>query len=504
MCCARVQAPNTDVIDGSWLVTRNEACHTRRATQPLLDLRYEGAVVYTHADCACNEELALRNRHQKACHQVMTSLNAARLDKEVQSLVELIPEEVRTFRRFSAAEVLAHYSGAKLQKYTRAWERSQGRGYQDGDSRVRMFLKADKYVVRPLEDAPTKAPRCIQYRSPEYCIRLARYLFPIEEALYQAEDELGCRIFAKGRNSHQRAADLVDKAEKFLHPVFFCLDHSAWDAHVSVRHLQAEHSLYKKIFPDPLLARLLKAQLRNRGSTAKGTRFYTPGTRMSGDMNTGLGNSLLNAAILRLWLKDSGVRGSVYVDGDDSVVVVDAADCSRLKPVKEWMATMGMETKLEIAWDLESCEFCQCRPVWDGVGWRMVRNPVRVLERIGWSVQPNSSAKFCARLIRTIGECELALSMGVPVLQVLAEVVRDAGSGALWSGYEGWYQARLERYKPGRAVPKEITQEARLSFEAAWGWSVSEQLAAEQSLRAMASTVLQSGDWAQWSSLQGW
>jgi hypothetical protein len=475
----------------SWYRLGRAVCETKRHTVPLGTPH--AAVVFTHSDCACNEELALANRHQKGGNQPTQEAMLQLREQLVWLHERSLEAQTCGSKKLSRSGVVGSYSGKKRREFQRALESLRLDPYGPRDARVRMFLKADKYVVGGKIDAP----RCIQYRSKRYCLELARYLHGIEASTYVALDEFGTPVIAKSLNATQRAASLLAKARHFSQPYFLLLDHSKWDSHVTQAMLREEFRYYQLYFPgSSKLHRLLAEQLCNRGSTKNGTQYYTPGTRCSGDMNTGLGNSCLNAAILRSWLVASCVRGSVFVDGDDSVVIVDASDVPRLLPIPEFMNAMGHETKVETTCDFERVEFCQCRPVLiDGV-WTMVRNPARLLSRSLWTTLSITSDKFRARLLKTIGECELCVAQGVPVSQSLATAMIAAGSGNLWKGYEGFARSQHEAVRPGRAHAKPISDASRHSFWRAWDVSPVEQIYLERSLWVNCSGLVSSLDLA--------
>jgi len=366
-----------------------------------------------------------------------------------------------------------------------------------------MFIKADKYTNSlhgcewPHYDGnerELKAPRGIQYRNKRYCLELARFLHPIEWQTYQLLDSTETPIFAKARNSYQRAADLRTKYDSLVDPVVLCLDHSRFDSHCTVPLLRIEHEYYQRHNDHPLLRQLLHWQLDNRGATKNGTTYFVPGTRMSGDMNTGLGNNVLNYGMLRAWLDRSGVKGYVYLDGDDSVILLERKDRARLLPVEEHFAGCGHETRYTQEEDeFERVEFCQCRPVFDGRAWRMVRNPFRMLARIAWTVNPIPCETFMLRLVRSIGLCELAVSNGMPVAQEVALAIIRAGKGRIWKGVDAYKRAAMERFGPTKVKAFPVSMEARDSFAKAWDIPVAKQLEFEKwaSKMALATTRMQ-------------
>lgn len=488
-------------LPGSWARAGPGLCSTKRTTRRLAT-GPEGSIVYTHSDCVCNEMLALLNRHQVGGLPTPSCEVVRRLKAVLGSYP--VPELVRMTRR----EVIECYTGSKRKELERAAESLAKEPVCERDSWVKMFLKDDKYVwgIEGKQSASghstlsndMKAPRCIQYRSKRYMLELARYLRPIEHWVYGLRDEYGTRIVAKSRNSHQRAADLWEKSSHFSQPAYILLDHSKFDAHVSLPLLGVEHWFYRRFFPDRGFARLLAWQNTNRGITKNGTRYYTPGTRMSGDLNTGLGNCVCNYAMLQDWLNQAGVQGSIYVDGDDSVVIVDASVLSLLLGcsggIRAHFLQYGMETKFDVVHVWEKVDFCQTRPVWDGTAWRMVRDPERLLTRTMWTTR-KYGPKFTKRLLMSLGLCELACNQGLPIGQALATGLIAAGEGKLWKLVDNYHRAKDEAWAPGRARVRAVLPETRESYARAWDIPIARQLEIESALQLSVSAHT-ADDWS--------
>nr|WNT71139.1 MAG: RNA-dependent RNA polymerase [Jitepeofons virus] len=367
--------------------------------------------------------------------------------------------------------IISRYNGPKRLLLEQAKESLVVDPLTEEDAAVTMFLKADKS-----HEEKYTAPRCIQYRNKRYCLRLATYIHPIEEHFYTMTDKSGTPIAAKSRNLHQRGADLKAKWDMFEDPVAIPMDHSKYDAHCGVELLGLEHKFYKSFYRNSSgraeLCKLLKWQLHNRGSTKNGTHYTTVGTRMSGEQNTGLGNTVTNFAMLSAFNKHYNLNACFYVDGDDSVLI-----CERTKAAKisaKFFLQFGMNTVMEELVDnFSHVEFCQTRPVFDGVDWRMVRNPHRLLARTPWIVY-NLPRSCHNRYLRSVGLCEMALGQGLPVGQFIGRTLSQVCSKK-YMITDLHYVAKREKRDPAKTLFKEPTEEARLSYEEAWGVSPTTQ-----------------------------
>lgn len=444
------------LLEGASITAGPPCCASKRSTKALVEPVVE---VVTHSDCVCNEVRALRCRHL-----VDTGARFRRADA-LYSVMKRMP--VVEVDRLGPTQYINRYEAGKKKQLIEAKADMRERALTLGDARVRMFLKDDKYEVDGV-----KEPRCIQYRSKRYVLALGRYLKPIEDELLSSNGLQDMPFSAKHLNSYGKASQLREAWDSYPSPVAILLDHSKFDAHITYEMLECEHWYYRQVYKnDPLLNRLLRWQILNRGQTKNGTRYTVKGTRMSGDVNTSLGNTILNYAMIVAWLEECSIQARVVVDGDDSVVICDASDVGKvdLSLWKEY----GMETKSQFAYEFESVEFCQCRPVEiDGV-WRMIRNPCRLVKRAPWTVkkyQPNVEK----RLVRTIGFGEAVCNYGCPVNQAYANWFMAQGTGRL-------IRSELVRRSKGeeRIVNAPISSSTRESYYRAWGIPPSVQVQIE-------------------------
>lgn len=452
---------------------KNIPCESTRVTRKLFQWSNRApSVVWTHKNCVCNEIVALSQRHQVD--------DGSRFDIGCyEELKEQLRPLIKQCVPISKYSVAMGYSGAKRAIALRAIESLIDEPLNENDSRVRMFLKDDKYHQSTL-----KAPRCIQYRDKRYAVTLAQYTYPIEHKMYRHRDR-GLLCFAKGRNLVQRAGDLADMWGSYSNPCAWLLDHSNFDAHIKKEHVRLASWLnshcYVRHGSKRFVKLLMSWQNNNVGRTMNGTKYKTQYTRMSGDQNTGLDNSTLNYAMIKLVLRWCGVQASVYVDGDDSVVIMEERDRHKCDASK--FGRFGMVTKEDWAHQFEHLEFCQTRPVWNGVQYIMTRNPSRVLDRCSWTVK-----KFPYMLdntyIRSVMLGESALGEGVPIMgplsiNCLSQLPKSKRK--LMVTDLDYMVSGLGKVK-GTAYSREVTDESRYSFENAWGFSFGEQLEMEASL----------------------
>jgi hypothetical protein len=373
-------------------------------------------------------------------------------------------------------------------------------GLSRRDAKIKMFVKFEKLCP----DKVDPDPRAIQFRHPKYCVAVGRYLKPIEHALYRmrgdGKDLPATRLIGKGLSQRERAVLLKSKLELFENPVIMSLDASRFDQHVSRELLRIEHWMYLQCIPSDEFARLLSWQLDNMGVSSRGIRYRTKGKRMSGDMNTALGNCLLMVLMVSTFMR--GRKYDILDDGDDCLLVVEHYDAQWVKEnVHAAFLEYGMEIKIEnVAHSLEEVEWCQCKPIEYAPGeHKFVRNPRKVFAALGGAKYLEPSRKARARLVNTIGLCELVLNLGVPVLQEYAlALMRNAGTDAVLQFDEVdsmYYRVHrelraLNMKQLRKRDPQPVTDEARLSYMRAFGVSVQDQLAQEAWLRSWRFSLL--------------
>lgn len=450
-------------------------CACKRKTTKLFNYGIEelnAGYIYTDKGCVCNEIIALEQRHQVDDGARYTSI----LD-----LKKYLRPFIKTLSPTSEDHIISRCGGNKRALMLQAKFSLEERPLKASDNSIKMFLKDDKYPMTKevadflgqVDKNEYGVPRCIQYRNKRYCLRLATYLHPIEQHVYGLVDQTGTPIFAKSRNLTQRGQDLDAKWSYFSRPIALLMDHSKFDAHISVNLLKLEHWFYMKCSGSSELLALLHAQLEAHGATKNGTHYKTKGTRMSGDQNTGLGNSIINYAMLAAYAEHHGLSVAFYVDGDDSVMICEDDDKRR---TTEFFAQFGMKTKLDFATEFSKVDFCQTRPVFDGVTWRMVRNPYRTITRMPWTTKEISS-KNVNTYLASIGDCEVALGLGLPIGQFIGDKLR--GLTTKRTLVDLHYVANREFVRPHRARVVAPTQECRLSYFDAWDISPEQQVVLE-------------------------
>lgn len=372
------------------------------------------------------------------------------------------------------------YNGRKRDIYNRAWESLKVRAVSPRDAYTSTFLKAEKINFTAKVDP---APRVIQPRSPRYNLEVGRYLKLFEKRLFAAFKRVfGYPVVLKGMNATETAGWLHTHWQHFRSPVAVGLDASRFDQHVSIDALKWEHSIYNGVFKSAELSRLLRWQLHNHGiARTEGVRidYWVDGCRMSGDINTSLGNCLIMSSIVIAYCEHVGIDYRLANNGDDCVLIVEAGDLPRLSGIDKWFFEFGFTLTREPPVSVfERIEFCQAQPVYTASGWRMVRSPHKAMSKDCVSLLSWDTDVDFAYWAYAVGTCGASLTAGVPVWSHWYDRLLRLGVGAPGGVMERFSETGLSYMSRG-VVACEVVAEARLSFYRAFGITPDQQLALE-------------------------
>lgn len=381
------------------------------------------------------------------------------------------------------------FRGRKAKLYANALESILlGDSVGKKDAEIQVFVKCEKTDFTTKKDP---VPRVISPRSTRYNIEVGRYLRRIEESIFKSIGVLfGHQTVIKGCDAVKSAKLLHEKWEMFSNPVAVGLDASRFDQHVSQAALKYEHSVYIECFAHShhrkKLSKLLSYQLENvcRGYTPNGKlKYKTDGGRMSGDMNTSLGNCLIMCSMIKAFLDERGITGQLANNGDDCVVFMEKQDLPKFQhELDEWFVAMGFNMVTETpVFNFEEIEFCQTKPVWDGGKFIMCRNPHTALAKDTVFMQPFQTTEVVRAWMDAVGQGGLALTSGLPVFQAFYRMyIRngEASSRRLHREVFSWGVRHL--IGDLEASEREVLPSTRASFYYAFGVTPDAQIALEE------------------------
>lgn len=440
-----------------------------------------------HRPCTCNEVVAIEHRVLEVTPEPIPAALA-----ELKKEVKMVANRLRLLASdpWSYEQVVGGYSGYKKQLYAQAVESLTLKPFNALDARLSAFVKGDKARL----DRKFKAPRLIQARGPRYNVSVARWIKPLEHALYgltSFNDQLvrKSKLIAKGLSLTERATVIREKMDAIPNCIVLSIDCSQFDKHVSAQVLKLEHAVYTRVYNDPELQSILSHQLRNKGVTSTGVKYSVPGNRASGDMNTALGNCLIMLLVIRMIARlQRWGQYDMFIDGDDTLLFLPASQLTKYKSnIVNGFLSVGFTVRVEgVYTEYEKVEHCQCKPVFNGERYMMCRNPYKVLSHLGSSYKHFRHNNYAQRMLRTMAKCEALLSRGLPISSVYASKLESALSTYKLTNFterdDEFYKLGLEEISLEEFKPWVVTERARRSLERAWGISVPDQLAIERQM----------------------
>jgi hypothetical protein len=346
-------------------------------------------------------------------------------------------------------EFVEYYKGRRRTLYQKAVDGLVLKPVRVHDSYLSTFIKAEKTNISIKSDP---APRVIQPRNPRYNVEVGKYLLPLEHKVYEAIDDLfGSPTIMSKYNSKQQAEIIVDKWNSFTKPVCIGLDASRFDQHVSVQALEFEHSFYDKLFNSHELRKLLKWQLHNVGFARTSTgkfKYIKKGSRMSGDMNTSLGNKFLMCLMAMGYIKTKTFRIEFVNNGDDCLIIFESKNLNGVTDLQPYFKDFGFKIVCEApVFEIEHIEFCQCKPLLCNGIWRMVRNVKTCLLKDVTAVNLGHDLDMFKSWLYDVAGCGKTFSSDVPVLGEFYRMLAGFGT-------EGNYHDKDARFSCYRTLSK--------------------------------------------------
>lgn len=405
-------------------------------------------------------------------------------------LVKLLPRSAP----LTSLGFVETFRGPKRRLYEQAYKSLNEKSLCDKDAEVKVFVKYEK------TDFTTKAdpvPRIISPRSTRFNISLGRFLRPVEERIFHSLDGLfGHPTVFKGMNAARSGKLMYEKWCMFKDPVAVGMDASRFDQHCSIPALEWEHSIELACFPRRkhrrALRKLLRQQLRNKckGYVPDGKlKYSTLGGRMSGDMNTSLGNCILMCSMVLAYADSVGVRIQLANNGDDCVVFMERRDYERFeRGVRGWFLLMGYSMEVEPpCYTFEELEFCQTHPVFVGPehdAYIMVRHPKKAIAKDTVCVHGWQSLGMFKGWLHAVGTGGLAMTGRVPIFQDFYRSYLANGKFRKTArDYQSWGVRQLS--KGMVRTYGEVLPATRASFFWAFGVTPDEQLVLEGFYRSM-------------------
>lgn len=390
---------------------------------------------------------------------------------------------LRALRSFSIEpytleQVVEHYKGGKRKRYEKAYQSLLIKPFNARkDSFLSTFLKAEKI---DFSSKPDPAPRVIQPRHPRFNLHFGKYILPMEWKIYKAIGRLyKYPSVAKGYNAEQLGDIVAKKWKLFSEPIAVSLDASRFDQHVSVEALKFTHSVYRRFCNTSEFKELLEQLYHNRGiAVAKDGEFFYKSDRgrMSGDMDTALGNCLLMSAMVYSYCKHKGIAHEAIDNGDDITVIMEKRDHEVfVDGLVEWFLELGFKMKIENTTTiLEQLEFCQMTPICRNGKWVFTRQLKSISKDITFICDKD---EIPGRL-DMIGTAGMICCSGIPVYYEFYKALKRMGTATTrqLNGDNSW----TSFWGKGMSDSHQVNDSTRVSFYRATGLSPERQCHLEE------------------------
>lgn len=380
------------------------------------------------ANCEHNVYESLHKRYLKETPDPQPSkLNMRRVKLIIQDLAQRIRKRVK---EFDAGQFLRNKTGRLRRRYAAAYAQLCRDGVElNRISDISAFVKLERYFEEG------KSPRMIMGRNPCFNILYAQVVEPIEKAFFELDQVANsCDYVSCGR----KFTDLVGQW-------FMENDMSKFEGSQRLFVLRMEYMVYCLVFPHlvNLIDILFAYKIRKKGHTNTGVNFDFYECRGSGDMDTSLGNGILNYIATQYFLitnycsdcsfeKCANPQCKTYkfvVKGDDSY-----ASIPRTEAYVNTYEYFGFDAKINIRKHPEEVEFCsghflETRPgeyVYVQKLQKLIQSLTTCLNqdalRCGWVQQYYAS----------LGKMYKVLYAGIPVYEDIADfLIRIGGKHGL-------------------------------------------------------------------------
>lgn len=335
------------------------------------------------------------------------------------------------------------------------WKRSR----VPKDIMAKGFIKHEWYPLTTMRDR--KAARWIQARSDEAKVTFGPWIKLLEHAAYSLRQS-GSHVVAptleaireeRERSQPEKVADYLQDPPVFIKHVpvrarpdiinalsernprarFYATDHTSFEAHFTPAVLVIEQEFYSWMSSkNPQMREVMDCFSHMQSGTncvdAPWFTYAIEGTRLSGEMNTSLGNGIANFLLVRYMSEMASsagrdVRMEGYVEGDDGLFAITGP-----LGIDAWkFRKLGFHIKEDWQDAVNTASFCG--NVYDTATKANLTDPLIHIAAFGQHDSPTSSrlsAEARLGLCRAKAMASLAEYRGCPVIQAwAARVLRE-------------------------------------------------------------------------------
>lgn len=369
---------------------------------------------------------------------------------------------------------------------------------------VGAFVKAESYSER-------KHCRIINARRDAAKALFGPFFKLIEFELYDVLDEHGSTPFIKHVPVSDRPRYLMDRVYKGDTGKYIATDYTAFESLFTadlMRYVEKELYVYMvECLPDgeEFLSMFEKLIVGQNVCHFAAFQLVVEATRMSGEMNTSLGNGFANLMLMLFTCDEHGIDCVGCVEGDDGIFWV-----SKELPGDAWFKSLGLFIKIEYHDDISTASFCGM--IFDTQDKIVVTDPRKVLASIGWARQQYLTAKDTTlkQLLRMKALSFAHQYKGCPIVGALSHwILRHTRNVRIRKSIkhprDWWTRQLYDQISPeGELDYVEPPTRTRLLVASQFGISVTSQLMVERwfkenPLQSIPSTLIMHfmpDDWA--------
>jgi len=322
--------------------------------------------MYIMSSCVHNDIVGLRNRYLRDnpnCFAANTTV--------INKIVDELADNLRP--HYTGKLSLREFLDEKKGKLRRRYEDAARKIYENGfaierHSDVQAFIKNEIYSEK-------KPPRMIMGRDPRFNLIYGLFTTALEHAMTHLPE------ISKGRNFKDRGRQFCDK---IFGANIAEVDFSKYESTQRLEILKlVELGLAKRLMDEgdfEVFRQCFIAKMRKRGVTVNGTTFEFWYCRGSGDMDTGLFNTLITWVACRYFeiFNNTGYRNFIC-DGDDNLMKIPIGH----PELVDTFAHFGFEAKLKLVTDYHDAEYCSGKFIQYQPGkFYYVQNVLKLMEQV--------------------------------------------------------------------------------------------------------------------------
>lgn len=282
-------------------------------------------------------------------------------------------------------------------------------GWDDRWAMLKCFMKDESYPEY-------KYPRGIYSRTDEYKILMGPIFALISKQLFAKEQTIKTVPIGDRPREIQRRLEFEGSR-------IFETDYTSFEASFVAEIQNAcEVQLYEymvseisegPIFMENYRRGVLRPKQR---AVFKDFEVYLEPKRMSGEMNTSLGNTFSNWVVMDFLCHENGAEYKMVVEGDDGLTTIVGPP-----PTTEQFAELGFIVKMTEHDTLSEASFCGL--LFDPEELENITNPMEVIADFGWTRQRywNASSTLMLSLMKAKALSLLYQYPGCPILSVFAD-----------------------------------------------------------------------------------